>query len=116
MLNSFEEGGGEFRLLWLIFNFFSFLSTSKEKIIQFDNITGFTRNLSLVAYAVKCHGLVKLIKSSNFLCCCALQLFSGWPADLEFLETWKSQGILWHLQNVREKSGNFVKFRKIREF
>ena len=25
-----------------------------------------------------------------------------WPADLEFLETWKSQGILWHLKNVRE--------------
>ena len=42
---------------------------------------------------------------------------SGWPADLEFLETWKSQGILWHLQNVREKSGNFnTKLGKVREF
>ena len=40
----------------------------------------------------------------------------GWPADQEFLETWKSQGILWHLKNVREKSGNFVKFGKVREF
>ena len=41
---------------------------------------------------------------------------TGWPADLEFLETWKSQGIMWHLQNVREKSGNFMKFGKVREF
>ena len=42
--------------------------------------------------------------------------YSGWLADLEFLETWKSQGILWHLQNVREKSGNFMKLGKVREF
>ena len=41
---------------------------------------------------------------------------TGWPADLEFLETWKSQGILWHLQKVREKSENFMKFGKVREF
>ena len=28
----------------------------------------------------------------------------------------EKSGILWHLKNVREKSGNFVKFRKVREF
>ena len=33
---------------------------------------------------------------------------TGWPADMEFLETWKSQGILWHLKNVRE----FCEIRK----
>ena len=45
-----------------------------------------------------------------------LLVITGWPADLEFLETWKGQGILWHLKNVREKSGNFVKFGKVKEF
>ena len=33
---------------------------------------------------------------------------TGWPADLEFHETWKSQGILWHLKKVRE----FCEIRK----
>ena len=42
--------------------------------------------------------------------------WSGWPADLEFLETWRNQGILCHLKKAREKSGDFVKFRKAREF
>ena len=41
---------------------------------------------------------------------------TGWPVDLEFLETWKSQGILWYLKKVMEKSGSFMKFRKVREF
>ena len=35
-------------------------------------------------------------------------LITGWPADLEFLETRKSQGTLWHLKKVR-------KFREIRK-
>ena len=35
--------------------------------------------------------------------------YSGWPADLEFLETWKSQGILCHYKKNREK------IREIRE-
>ena len=34
---------------------------------------------------------------------------TGWPADLEFLETWKSQRI-WKM------SGNFMKCGKVREF
>ena len=53
----------------------------------------------------------KVFKSNFIVYAC----FSGWPADLE-LETWKNRGILWHLKNVREKSGNFVKFEKVREF
>ena len=28
----------------------------------------------------------------------------------------ESQGILWHLKKIREKSGNFVKFEKVMEF
>ena len=35
-------------------------------------------------------------------------IYPGWPADLEFLETWKSQGILWHLKKARE----FCKIQK----
>ena len=56
------------------------------------------------------------IYCSNFVFRKHIICDSGCPADLEFLENWKSQGILWHLQNVREKSGNFVKFGKVREF
>ena len=52
-----------------------------------------------------------------------------WPADLEFLEASKSQGILWHFKKVREfceiqksqgismqnweKSGNFTGTKRI---
>ena len=36
--------------------------------------------------------------------------YSGWPADLEFLETWKSQGIL--AQNWI-MSGNFICMKQI---
>ena len=47
----------------------------------------------------------------------SILLQSGWAADLEFLETWKSQGIQWHLKKVREMSGNFnAKLEKVREF
>ena len=54
---------------------------------------------------------------------------TGWPADLQFLGIWKSQGILCHLKNVREfreicksqgiltqnleKSGNFTCAKRI---
>ena len=31
-----------------------------------------------------------------------IMIRTGWPADLEFLETWKSQIILWYLKKVRE--------------
>ena len=37
-------------------------------------------------------------------------IFSGWPADLEFQETWKSQGIL--MRNW-EKSGKFTCAKRI---
>ena len=46
------------------------------------------------------------------LCFCV----TGWPVELEFLETWKSEGILCHMKKVREMSGNFTKFAKVREF
>ena len=53
----------------------------------------------------------------SFLNTFELSIYSGSPEDLEFLETCKSQGILWHLKNVREKSGNFTtKLGEVREF
>ena len=35
-----------------------------------------------------------------------------WPADLEFLEASKSQGILWHFKKVREKIREFHEIQK----
>ena len=64
--------------------------------------------------------VLRFPESKTWVCVCHQQKWktsTGWPADLEFLETWKSQGILWLLKNVREKSGNFnTKLVKVREF
>ena len=64
-----------------------------------------------------------LLGKRQIVCCFLRIIFlfyftiTGWPADLEFLETWKSQGILWHLKNAREKSGNFnTTLGKVGEF
>ena len=51
---------------------------------------------------------IVLLISDSIYCMYILLVYPGWPADLEFLETWKSQGILCHLKKVRE-------FREIRK-